>query len=152
MMGLLENEYPLLAQLCEAVRAESQHVVNVPLQAFWKDHRERQADEIALMLGLGATICVIASEVREGGTSDPHVLHDQVSWAVQAIALGATDVLMAQFFKVAAQVPSAIAYPCARAVTHAFGQLSACVPVDRILATMASEFGLAARAALPEAA
>lgn len=152
MRRLLEGEYPLLAQLLEAIRAEAHCDVDAPIHAFWLDHRERQVGEIALLLGLSVTICVIAFETYERDERDSHVRRDEADWAINAVTLGAADVLMAQFFRVVAHVPSASSEHCARALTRALGDLSARIPIDQILATLALECGIAARAAFAEAA
>jgi geranylgeranyl reductase family protein len=163
----LKGEFPLLTQLLEAVRAESDVSLDAPLQMFWREHGEDrvaripEVDHIAQLLSLATLMCVLAGESRtKPNRVDAGAALREAAWAVDAVTLGAADILMAHFFAVAARVPAAVSAECSRALSRAFSELCAqtfdgCGEVELIKALLddlATTFRGAARTCVPRAA
>jgi geranylgeranyl reductase family protein len=163
----LGREFPLLMQLLEAVRAESDVSVDTPLQVFWQENgadratRIPEMDHIAQLLSLASLMCVLAGESRaRPGRVDAGTALEEAAWAVDAVTLGAADILMAHFFAIAARLPAAVSATCGRALSQAFFGLCAqtfdgCDEVEmigRLLDELATTFREAARTCVARAA
>lgn len=163
----IAEEFPLLTQLLEAVRAESDVSVDAPLQAFWEEHgddrlgRIPEIDRIAQLLSVATLMCVIAGEAHAG--PQPPVLEvapQGAAWAADAVTLGAADILMAHFFAVAARIPPTVSADCSRALSQTFLGLCALTfsvcdrveIIDRLLDDLATAFMGAARTCVARAA
>jgi hypothetical protein len=124
------KEFPLLAQLVDAIRHESEPIIDTPLHLFWKGDPSRistpipDTEPLAELLLLAELICVLAD-----ATTDAQATPDAgggTSWAVSALTLGAVDMLVAQFFVCAARVSACVSADCARLLSHALCSLPGC--------------------------
>jgi len=156
----IAEEFPLLTQLLEAVREESDVSVDAPLQAFWEEHGEErlaripEVDHIAQLLSLATMMCVIAGEMHtKPNRSISGAAPEGGAWAVDAVTLGAADILMARFFAVGVRVPAAVSADCSRALSQIFLGLCAHIgTIDRLLYDLAADFRAAARTCVARAA
>jgi hypothetical protein len=166
MRACLE-EYPLLAQLIDAVRREAQPTIDEPLVTFWSGLSDvpngtSGVQEVAVLLGLLVTALVIASETQdtptsEGGSESP----SDAVWAINSVALGAADILISHAMAQAATLEAQASIRCGVAMRSAFAWL--CVEgaqrgrgevesVQTILTALASQLLVAARTCIAKAA
>jgi hypothetical protein len=155
----IATQFPLLAQLVDAVGHESNAVIDAPLSLFWDEVRSEPSapasdtNEIAELLLLGLLICLL------GDATAGHAAGDS-SWAVNAVTLGAVDMLVAQFFVGATRVSASVSSHCARALSEAlcvlpdrgFGIFRHANQRETALRTLAMGFKQAARSSVATAA
>jgi hypothetical protein len=154
-------EFPLLAQFLDTMRDDADVMIVVPLRKFLETSGARPTEDITDLLLLAMTICVLAD-----GTVGTHVeLHsatpsEAARWAINAVALGGADVLLARFFVGAARLPAAVSAACNRTLSVAL----ACMcersleesrndtTIVSILWRLADGFSVAAQTSLARAA
>lgn len=116
-------DFPILVQLLEAMRRESRIRIDMPLAAFWKAQRGTDAaagsevDTLAQLLLLSTLITVVASDTGVGH-AECRAGGEMATWATDALALGAIDILMAHFFAGTARLTARLAPRCAQALSE----------------------------------
>jgi hypothetical protein len=155
-------ESPILARLLQAVRHESEPCVDMPLLLFWKDSRGGDAaaemELMAQLLLLASLMCVMADATASNESPGP-TESGTTAWAVNAMTLGAVDMVVAHYFAHAARVPASVSAECTRLLSHAIRSLPGCrhhvsdpKHLDESLRTLAMGFKQAARSCVATAA
>lgn len=124
----ISEDSPILVSLLQAMRHESESKVDLALLIFWNGFRSTEVpaetDSIGQLLLLASLICVMArSDCGAPGVSRSRDANDSTSWAVNAMTLGAVDMIVAHFFAHAARLSATVSAQCARLLSQAIRSL-----------------------------
>lgn len=116
------GRHPMLARLLSIARVELAAHADPAVEAFWAG-AGRDGEELALPVALLTLMGLIARDVVDhGAAAAGQPLSPRTSWAVNAMNLGAADLLVAECFSALAAVPGLHAASFAHAARRMFAK------------------------------